>query len=936
MTSSSSAAAPASHVPALAAWLERNFAHRLRGDVHARYIPPRAAGGKGAYVPAKVMRSEAHAELTAAVLEGHVSGGTAVGQYFFDPGTDGRVRAAVVDLDDKKKELTWLELCHEGLKVEQALAGRGLLAWPARSGSGHGIHLWLLWADLQDARAVRGELAAAVLSAALDTRVHVDLFPAQDRLPPPHADGTPALGNLVALPLGRLSRPILSLAEGLVQEDLGSWVPVDPPLSRGLVGTGGGKGQRGEGEGRAPAGPTPTLTGDDTLAADAGRGLQLMGAGDGREFGPVDPAELAQALGYVGADDYETWIRVTLAVKGAISGGQLAAVDGYRLWDEWSATSPKYDQAANDKAWDRGFRDRPGGVTLGTIWHLAREAGWLPPVRVLDSGTGGIRPLDRAGLLELRAESTPNQLLAGAKKFKEKDPHYYEKLLQWQKGSGTHEIDTLNHDHFQAFDGGRLYICKERWDSSLGRWTLEHRSVRDFRDANLDVVSVFTGMKPPVKHKSTGKELSPGGPTFKDRHVGDLWLESPFRRRYEEIVFKPAGCKDWQYNLWRGWAVEPSAAGSWSLFRQHMLENICRDDKVAYDYIFKWLAYTVQHMDEPIGTALVLKGNKGTGKGFFVKKIGQLFGQSFLQVSSTKGVTGSFNAHLRDCVLLFADEAFCSGSQADEARLNALITEETIPIEGKGRDVITCKNMLHVIMATNKDWAVPATADERRFCCVNVGDGGQLVRGYFDKVDDQLKNGGLARLLWDLLHEDLSGWDRRAVPATDEFLEQKLNNMDLVGKWWRYRLVSRTLLDGHDKWDKWVPAYLLFDDYVAFCDKARAGFEVARVGSQEHLSKELAKMLEGLPALGRKQRRVPGVLGQQGLNIARSDGSLPSMVKMTWEFPSLIDCRQAFSRWIRGDMNWEREEGVLVADSGDGETNNDSQNQLSDEEQVLF
>lgn len=55
-------------------------------------------------------------------------------------------------------------------------------------------------------------------------------------------------------------------------------------------------------------------------------------------------------------------------------------------------------------------------------------------------------------------------------------------------------------------------------------------------------------------------------------------------------------------------------------------------------------------------------------------------------------LTGNFNSHLRDCIALFADEAFWAGDRAGESVLKMLVTEPVIPIEGKGRDLVLVPN----------------------------------------------------------------------------------------------------------------------------------------------------------------------------------------------------------------------------------------------------
>ncbi len=61
-----------------------------------------------------------------------------------------------------------------------------------------------------------------------------------------------------------------------------------------------------------------------------------------------------------------------------------------------------------------------------------------------------------------------------------------------------------------------------------------------------------------------------------------------------------------------------------------------------------------------------------------------------------------------------------------------LITEPVLPIEGKGRNVRFARNVVHLIVASNSNWVVPAGLDERRFCVIDVSD----VRAQDSNVDD--------------------------------------------------------------------------------------------------------------------------------------------------------------------------------------------------------
>lgn len=76
---------------------------------------------------------------------------------------------------------------------------------------------------------------------------------------------------------------------------------------------------------------------------------------------------------------YDDWVRVGLAVKGAMGDA------GEGLWMSWSAQAGKNDPATTEKTW-RGFR--PMRIGAGTIYSAAQQHGWRPaPELHLDGST---------------------------------------------------------------------------------------------------------------------------------------------------------------------------------------------------------------------------------------------------------------------------------------------------------------------------------------------------------------------------------------------------------------------------------------------------------------------------------------------------------------------------------------------------------------------
>jgi hypothetical protein len=311
-------------------------------------------------------------------------------------------------------------------------------------------------------------------------------------------------------------------------------------------------------------------------------------------------------------------------------------------------------------------------------------------------------------------------------------------------------------------------------------------------------------------------------------NVAKLWLSHKDRRQYlGGVVFDPkntvpADC----WNLWTGFAVEPKL-GNWSLMREHIRNVICASNPDHFDYVMNWLAYLFQHPNKAGEVAIVLRGSKGAGKGIFGRWVHRAWGQHGMHIANPSHLVGNFNAHLRDCVFLFADEAFFAGDRQHESVLKALITEEVILIEGKYQNAVEALNMLHGLMASNSKWVVPASHDERRYCVLDVADNRLGDYPYFDAISNQMETGGLAAMIHDLLRRDVSKFNVRAFPGSRALDEQKLHSLDTIERWWLTVLSrgfiwrSRFGASVFAEWHDFVTTELLWRSYAQWCQDTR-------------------------------------------------------------------------------------------------------------------
>jgi hypothetical protein len=764
----------------------KQFTDRMRTDVVALYTPAAPGERKGKYNPR-------HTQLTLQDVKNHLAGTPAIGLYMLDKelGTQGLCRIACVDLDDKEKKCTWEQLVAHGKTISDLLMKYGLLSWPCRSGSGHGVHLWLFWTEPQSASAVRALLKELVTKA--DTGLHIDIFPAQN------ATSETNMGSLVALPFSRESRPIdLGSAQVLSLED---WTPASVAMSAPV---------------RAPTSSEPK------------KDKQPNG------YGTVDITTLNEALKHIPNDNYESWMRMGMALKQGIASGQITEEVGQAAWYEWSKTDPKFDEREQDYQWKKLQPD--GSLTMGTIWHLAESNGWKPP----------------------------------------KGPV--------QKNRETDDILNLNQTHFLCEEGNRMAIFREEWDDTLKRDVLTRLNASDFK-------LKFLNQKVVVGHSKKGV------PVVED--LGTAWLNSEHRRQYDRIVLQPEGAPSNLYNLWKGWSVEPSEAGSCELLKEHMFKNLCCDNKEAYEFLLSWCAQTVQNPQVPIGSAIVLRGGKGTGKGTFARALGDLFGQHYQQIFRGTSLTGNFNKHLRDCILMYADEAVWAGSKQESSVLSGLITEPYLAIEGKGQDLVQCRNMLHLIIATNSEWSAPAGMDERRYLCLEVSDDKKQDIAYFNAIRDQLKRGGSARFLWELLNRNLENFNGHVVPQTEELARQKILSLDPWAEWWYEKLCAGQITPRTSEWGADHASIAVYHDYVQHCRLSGA----RNAKSSEHLSRSLGKLLP--KEMTKSRYRLKTDL------ITPLDTFTPGTLMTFWKFPPLQQCREFFAQKARAELNWDTVQEVI-------------------------
>lgn len=499
-----------------------------------------------------------------------------------------------------------------------------------------------------------------------------------------------------------------------------------------------------------------------------------LAQGQSPESGELTPEMLATTLEQLDPcnfREHDAWLSLMMACHHATDG------EGKQEWIDWSTSDPKYssDGANIGSRWD-SLRSRPGHhvrqVTSRYLHKVVNEAGgWVP----------NSAPEDDFDALENLGHAPTK-------------PDVIESI-----------IEEMNSKHYAVSDGG-FHIITEEMDPVLRRVRYQRLTRSDFRAAYENRLVEDSGRRMVSK--------------------AELWLKSPNRRQYKGMIFDPENDHEGWLNLWKGWSVEPKE-GDWSLLKDLIQDVLVDGDRACYEYVMNWMAFMVQHPGQPAEVAIAFRGEKGTGKGTLGRALAELAGSQGLHIANPAQLVGRFNSHLQNCIMLFADEAFWAGNKEGESVLKQLVTEPTITYEGKGRDAVSGRNLIHIMMASNSQWVVPAGLDgERRFAVFSVNKSRQGDNVFFARLHEQMygkKRAGLSAMLFELLSRDIGSWaPRNNVPQTKALSEQKLLSMHPEEAAWTDLLDRGTLPEFVVAAGAWevgevtLPAQELHNLYVQF------------------------------------------------------------------------------------------------------------------------
>jgi hypothetical protein len=548
---------------------------------------------------------------------------------------------------------------------------------------------------------------------------------------------------------------------------------------------------------------------------------------------------------------YDDWIRMGAALKAAVG------EEGRGLWIEWSLQYPGNTAEIATSKWDS--LQPPFSVGADYIFTRAQPHGFS------------------YAAIQFGKLPMPEGQVAGGRET---------------RSAADAAVDALNREFVAVLNGGdfnfvRLYRDRAGWP----RFAIMEKG---------GLARFYANKLVPVPDKDGNiKQVNPA----------KLWETSPRREEATGLVFRPNGPPrvDGALNLWRGWAVEPSASGSCERFKTHIREVLCGGRQDLTDYVLDFLADIVQGGRKP-GIALAVRGKPGTGKSIVGEYFSRIAGPYHVKVAQPDHITGRFNAHLAHAVMVQADEAFFSGDKRAESVLKDLITAERQLIEKKGVDSFELENHVRVFATSNADWVVPAGLDDRRWCVLEASDGRKGDKSYFEALAAEMNGTGPARLLYELQCRKVDYLRLAKPPATAALVSQKVESLSLEEGWFyecaqQGWIGDRGLVAEDDgsfrpagqEWPTLIPKDDFYAAYASYYERMRKG------GYKVTKPKLRTKIESSFPPLRFGDVRPLLKDSPDGDPLFPAQAERPRCLRV----PPLADVRRAIEDALGGPVDWD-------------------------------
>jgi len=291
----------------------------------------------------------------------------------------------------------------------------------------------------------------------------------------------------------------------------------------------------------------------------------------------------------------------------------------------------------------------------------------------------------------------------------------------------------------------------------------------------------------------TGKKIIKRKPFVKD------WLLDEDIRTYDKIDFlpPPLECNENTYNLWSGFAIEKKVDHIDNIdyendehiikFKNHLLilhNNNIEHTKRGID----WFAHKIQYPAKKIESALVYKGEEGSGKNTFTDIIKNIFGSKlyFESGNAADEIFSKFSVAGKHKLINVINESSGKDNTKHWEKIKHMITTHTQWYEIKGVTMFEMQDLRDFIFLTNNDFCLPINNRQRRFFPIETSEELKGNCEYFKDFRISIIDNDFAlrKIYQYLLQLEITS-NFREIPETELGNDIIENNLDYESKFIR-------------------------------------------------------------------------------------------------------------------------------------------------------
>jgi hypothetical protein len=222
-------------------------------------------------------------------------------------------------------------------------------------------------------------------------------------------------------------------------------------------------------------------------------------------------------------------------------------------------------------------------------------------------------------------------------------------------------------------------------------------------------------------------------------------------------------------------------------------------------------------------------------------------------------------------------------------------------------------NRLHIMLASNEKWVVPASMESRRFYVLDVPADRVDDHVYFGAIQRELETGGYEAMLYELCNRIIMS-NLRRPPVTAALIDQRTRSLDTTAAWWvdclsrGFVFHSRQDMTYFAQWLDPISTELLYDSYTEFCAARRERHPLSR----EQLGAWMRDTAGGKP----ERPRGLVVVGEKYVGTDTtwtSTGSVSRKVTelvkrdraRSYKTGTLTEARRAFTLITKLTVKWE-------------------------------